>query len=132
MAQSIFVNLAVESVQQSRAFYAGLGFGINDQYSNEQAACVVIADNIYVMLLAKPFFAGFTDKMIADAHATTEVLNCLDCDSRERVDQLVKLAELHGGKAYRQAQDQGFMYGHAFEDPDGHIWELVYMEAQVS
>lgn len=67
MAQSIFVNLAVESVQQSRAFYAGLGFGINEQYSNEQAACVVIADNIYVMLLAKPFFAGFTDKVIADA-----------------------------------------------------------------
>lgn len=131
MAQSIFVNLAVESVQQSRAFYAGLGFGINEQYSNEQAACVVIADNIYVMLLAKPFFAGFTDKAIADARTTTEVLNCLDCDSRERVDHLVKLAEQHGGKAYRQSQDQGFMYGHAFEDPDGHIWELVHMAAQV-
>ncbi|QYJ70110.1 glyoxalase/bleomycin resistance/extradiol dioxygenase family protein [Shewanella sp. FJAT-51649] len=132
MAQSIFVNLAVENVQQSRAFYAGLGFGINEQYSNEQAACVVIADNIYVMLLAKPFFAGFTDKPIADARTTTEVLNCLDCDSRERVDQLVKLAEQQGGKTYRQAQDQGFMYGHAFEDPDGHIWELVYMTAQPS
>lgn len=130
MTQSIFVNLAVESVQDSRAFYSGLGFGINEQYSNEQAACVVIADNIYVMLLAKPFFSGFTDKPIADARTTTEVLNCLDCESRQRVDQLVKLAEQHGGKAYREAKDQDFMYGHAFEDPDGHIWELVYMEAQ--
>ncbi|MCA1895901.1 VOC family protein [Shewanella putrefaciens] len=131
MPQSIFVNLAVESVQKSRYFYSGLGFAINEQYSNEQAACVVIADNIFVMLLAKPFFSGFTDKAIVDAHAMTEVLNCLDCESRQRVDQLVKLAEQHGGKAYREAKDQGFMYGHAFEDLDGHIWELVYMEAQV-
>jgi predicted lactoylglutathione lyase len=131
MAQSIFVNLAVESVQKSRYFYSGLGFAINEQYSNEQAACVVIADNIFVMLLAKPFFSGFTDKAIVDAHAMTEVLNCLDCESRECVDQRVKLAEKHGGKAYREAKEQGFMYGHGFEDPDGHIWELVYMEAQV-
>ncbi|MGX7652214.1 VOC family protein [Shewanella putrefaciens] len=130
MAQSIFVNLAVESVQKSRYFYSGLGFAINEQYSNEQAACVVIANNIFVMLLAKPFFSGFTDKAIADAHSTTEVLNCLDCESRECVDQRVKLAEKHGGKAYREAKEQGFMYGHGFEDPDGHIWELVYMEAQ--
>lgn len=130
MTQSIFVNLAVESVEDSRYFYSGLGFGINEQYSNEQAACIVIAANIFVMLLAKPFFSGFTDKAMVDAHSSTEVLNCLDCESRERVDQLVKLAEQHGGKAYREAKEQGFMYGHGFEDPDGHIWELVYMEAQ--
>lgn len=129
MTQTIFINLPVESVSDSRNFYTGLGFSVNEQFSNEEAACVIIADNIFVMLLAKPFFSGFTDKAIADARSTTEVLNCLGCESRERVDQLVKLAEQHGGKVHREAKDQGFMYGHGFEDPDGHIWELVYMEA---
>lgn len=129
MTQTIFINLPVESVERSRNFYTGLGFGCNEQFSNEQAVCVVVADNILVMLLAKPFFSGFTDKSIADAHATTEVLNCLGCESRERVDQLVKLAKQHGGTAHRDSKDQGFMYGHGFEDPDGHIWELVYMAA---
>ncbi|MGY4517100.1 VOC family protein [Lysobacter sp. HA18] len=127
MAQSIFINLPVENPSRSRDFFVGLGFGINEQFSNDQAACVVVAENILVMLLAKPFFAGFTDRPIADARATTEVLNCLSCESRERVDQLVALAEQHGGRAYRTAKDHGFMYGHGFEDPDGHIWELVHM-----
>ncbi|WP_116473257.1 VOC family protein [Zobellella maritima] len=127
MAHNIYINLPVESVERSRHFYTGLGFGINEQFSNEQAACVVMADNILVMLLAKPFFAGFTDKAIADAHSTTEVLNCLGCESREQVDLLVTRAEQYGGKAYREAKDHGFMYGHGFEDPDGHIWELVHM-----
>jgi predicted lactoylglutathione lyase len=129
VTQSIFINLPVESVSRSRDFFVGLGFSINEQFSNEQAACVVLADNILVMLLAKPFFAGFTDRPIADARATTEVLNCLSCDSREHVDQLVALAAQHGGRAYREAKDHGFMYGHGFEDPDGHIWELVHMAA---
>jgi uncharacterized protein len=127
--QTIFINLPVENVARSRDFYAGLGFGINEQFSNEQAACAVVSDTILVMLLGKPFFATFTDKAIADARATTEVLNCLSCDSRERVDQLVRLAEQHGGRAHRQAKDHGFMYGHGFEDPDGHIWELMHMTA---
>lgn len=129
MTQTIFINLPVESVERSRDFYTGLGFSINEAFSNEQAVCVMVADNILLMLLAKPFFAGFTDKAIADAHASTEVLNCLSCDSRDRVDQLVKLAEQHGGKAHRDPKDQGFMYGHGFEDPDGHIWELMHMTA---
>lgn len=127
MAHNLFINLPVQSVEHSKLFYTGLGFGINEHFSNEQAACVVIADNILVMLLAKPFFASFTDKPIADAHSTTEVLNCLGCDSREQVDHLVTLAKQHGGKAYRESKDHGFMYGHGFEDPDGHIWELVHM-----
>lgn len=130
MAPSIFINLPVESVSRSRDFSTGLGFGINEKFSNEQAACVVVADNIFIMLLAKPFFAGFTDRPIADARAVTEVLNCLSCESRERVDELVALAEQHGGRAYREAKDHGFMYGHGFEDPDGHIWELVHMTAR--
>ncbi|MDF2446651.1 MAG: glyoxalase/bleomycin resistance/extradiol dioxygenase family protein [Moraxellaceae bacterium] len=127
MAHSIFVNLPVQDLARSRAFYAGLGFSFNEQFSNDQGACVVVAEQILVMLLVKPFFATFTSKPIADAHQTTEVLNCLSCESREKVDELVRLAKAHGGSAPREAQDHGFMYGHGFEDPDGHIWELVYM-----
>lgn len=132
MIQTIYINLPVESVHRSREFYTGLGFGVNEQFSNEQAVSVVIADNILVMLLSKPFFASFTDKAIADAFATTEVLNCLDCESRDRVDQLVRLAVQHGGRAHREAKDHGIMYGHGFEDPDGHIWEVVYMATVAS
>ena len=127
MAQSIFINLPVHDLGKSRAFYAGLGFSFNEQLSNDQAACVVVAQNILVMLLVKPFFATFTSKPIADAHQTSEVLNCLSCESRERVDELVRLAKQHGGSAPRDPQDHGLMYGHGFEDPDGHIWELAYM-----
>ena len=127
MAQSIFINLPVHDLGKSRAFYAGLGFSFNEQLSNDQAACVVVAQNILVMLLVKPFFATFTSKLIADAHQTSEVLNCLSCETRERVDELVRLAKQHGGSAPRDPQDHGLMYGHGFEDPDGHIWELAYM-----
>lgn len=127
MTQSIYINLPVDSVERSRAFYGGLGFGFNETFSNEQAVSVVLADNILVMLLARPFFASFTDKSIADAHSSAEVLNCLSCESRERVDELVSLAGQHGGKAHREPKDHGLMYGHGFEDPDGHIWEVMHM-----
>jgi predicted lactoylglutathione lyase len=130
MAMSIYINLPVENVERARAFYLGLGFVLNEQFSNDQAACVIVEENILVMLLAKPFFATFTDKPVANAHQSTEVLNCIGCESREQVDQLVKLAQQQGGKAHREAKDLGVMYGHGFEDPDGHIWELVHMSAQ--
>ena len=130
MAMSIFINLPVENVERARAFYLGLGFVLNEQFSNDQAACVIVEEDILVMLLAKPFFATFTDKPVANAHQSTEVLNCIGCESREQVDQLVQLAQRHGGKAHREAKDVGAMYGHGFEDPDGHIWELVHMSAQ--
>jgi predicted lactoylglutathione lyase len=127
VTQSIYINLPVEDLNRSRTFYSELGLSFNEQFSNDQAACVVVADNILVMLLTKPFFASFTSKPISDAHRSTEVLNCLSCDSREQVDKLVRLAMENGGKAHRQPQDHGFMYGHGFEDPDGHIWELMHM-----
>lgn len=127
MARSIFINLPVQDLAKSRAFYTGLGFGINPEFSNDQATSIVVAENILVMLLVKPFFATFTGKPIADAHHTTEVLNCLSCESREEVDELVRSAIRSGGTAPRDAQENGFMYGHGFEDPDGHVWELVYM-----
>jgi len=128
--QMIFVNLPVSDVQRARAFYTALGFTINEQYSNEQAACVVISESIYVMVLAKDFFATFTDKPISDAHRQTEVLLCLSTTSREATDALVAKALGAGGKAPRPAQDHGFMYQHGFEDPDGHIWELAFMSGQ--
>jgi predicted lactoylglutathione lyase len=126
--KQIFVNLPIKNMQKSRAFFESLGFSFNPQFTNDQGACMVVHDNIFVMLLVEPFFSGFTKKPIADATKTTEVLTCLSCDSRAEVDELVKKALAAGGKAPNPVQDHGFMYGHGFEDLDGHQWELVYME----
>ena len=130
MSRKIFVNLPIENMQRSRAFYEALGFSFNPQFTNEQGACMVVGDDIYVMLLVKPFFQTFTGKPIADASKSTEVLVCLSCGSKQEVDGLVASAGENGGKAVREAMDHGFMYQHAFEDPDGHIWELVHMKGQ--
>ena len=127
MSRQIFVNLPVKDLPRSKAFFEKLGFSFNPQFTNEQGACMVISEGIYAMLLVKPFFKTFIDTEIADARKSTEVLVCLSCDSREEVDALVKKATAAGGKAHRQPQDHGFMYSHGFTDPDGHVWELVYM-----
>jgi predicted lactoylglutathione lyase len=128
MARQIFVNLPIADMERSKAFFTALGFSFNPQFTNDQGACMVISDTIYAMLLVKPFFKTFIDTEIADATKTTEVLTCLSCDSRAEVDELVKKAVAAGGKPHRQPQDHGFMYGHGFTDPDGHVWELVYMD----
>ena len=127
MTRQIFVNLPIADMKRSRAFFEALGFAFNPRFTNEQGACMVIDENIYAMLLVQPFFRTFIDTEIADATRTTEVLTCLSCDSREEVDALVRKAVAAGGKAHRQPQDHGFMYGHGFVDPDGHVWELVHM-----
>lgn len=128
MNKQIFVNLPVKDLNKSKAFFAALGYTFNPQFTNDDAACMIIAENsIYAMLLTEKFFKTFIDKPIANAHDTTEVLNCLSCDSREEVDTLVAKALAAGGKAPRAPQDHGFMYAHGFEDLDGHIWELAYM-----
>ncbi len=128
MNKQIFVNLAVKDLNKSKAFFSALGYTFNPQFTNEQGACMVIAENsIYAMLLTEPFFQTFIDKRIANAHEVTETLNCLSCESREEVDTLVAKALAAGGKAPRAPQDHGFMYAHGFEDLDGHIWELAYM-----
>jgi predicted lactoylglutathione lyase len=126
--KQIYVNLPVRNVERSKAFFAGLGYSFNPEYSNESALCMVIGENIYAMLLAEPFFQTFTKKPIADARTSTEVLVCLSCESRAEVDTLVAKAVAAGGAAPNPPQDHGFMYGHGFEDPDGHVWELVYMD----
>lgn len=131
MSKQIYVNLPVKDLERSKAFFSSLGFTFNAQFTNEQGACMVVSDDIYVMLLVETFFQTFTHKRVADAREVTEVLVCLSCESRGQVDELVAKAVSAGGKAPRAPQDHGFMYGHGFEDPDGHIWELVHMSAEV-
>jgi predicted lactoylglutathione lyase len=128
MSRQIFVNLPIKNIERSKAFFGALGFSFNPQFTSEQGACVVISDTIYVMLLVEPFFQTFTKKPIADAARTTEVLVCLSCASRAEVDDLVRKAVAAGGSTPNAPQDHGFMYGHGFQDLDGHIWELAYMD----
>ena len=128
MATQIFVNLPIKNMERSQAFFKALGYSFNPQFTNDQGACMVISDTIYVMLLVEPFFQTFTGKAIADAKKTTEVLVCLSCESRAAVDDMVRKAKAAGGTVPRQPQDHGFMYGHGFEDLDGHIWEVMYMD----
>lgn len=128
MSRQIYVNLPIRNMERTRAFFGALGFSFNPQFTNEQGACMVIAGNIYVMLLVEPFFQTFTTKPVADATRSTEVLVCLSCTSRAEVDELVRKAVAAGGTAPNPPQDHGFMYGHGFTDLDGHIWELMYMD----
>ena len=128
MNKQIFVNLPVRDLDKSKAFFEALGYGFNPQFTNENSACMVIAEgSIYAMLLTHDFFKTFIDKPVAQAQEATGVLVCLSCESREEVDGLVAKAIAAGGRAPRAPQDHGFMYGHGFEDPDGHVWELVWM-----
>jgi len=128
MKSEIYVNLPVKDLKRSKTFFERLGFEFNQKFSNEQASCVILGENIFAMLLVEEFFKTFTDKPVCDAMKSTEVLVCLSCESRAKVDDLVAKAITAGGRAPRKPQDQGFMYGHGFEDPDGHIWELIFME----
>jgi predicted lactoylglutathione lyase len=127
MARKIFVNLPIRDMERSKAFFSALGFSFNPQFTNEQGACMVISDDIYAMLLTEPFFQTFTKKPVSDGR-TTEVLVCLSCESREEVDALVKKAVAAGATTPNAPQDHGFMYGHGFEDLDGHGWELMWMD----
>src|SRR5262245_17948256 len=128
MATKIFVNLPVSDLKKSMAFFTSLGYTFNAQFTDETAACMVVSDDIFVMLLTKPKFKSFTPKEICDATKSTEVLVCLTAESRQKVDELVRKAVAAGGKTHQEPQDHGFMYGHGFQDLDGHIWELAYME----
>lgn len=129
MTRQIYVNLPVDDLQRSMAFFKALGFSFNPDFTNDQGACMIIAENIYAMLLTREFFATFTTREICDAKKSIEVLLCLSCESREQVDDTVARAVAAGGSVPREAKDHGFMYEHAFADPDGHIWELAYMAA---
>ena len=128
MATKIFVNLPVKDLKKSKGFYEALGFKNNPQFTDETAACMVISEDIFVMLLTEPKFKTFTPKSIADAKTSTEVLNALSCESRDAVNDQVAKAVAAGGTTYAPSKDYGFMYQHGFADPDGHIWELIWMD----
>ena len=126
--RSIFVNLPVEDVAVTRAFWTELGFSFNETFSDETSVCLVIEDNICAMLMTRERFAGFVNGEVADAHAVTEVLNCLSCSSPQEVDDLVDRALAAGGKPWKPTTSEGPMYGGSFQGPDGHVWELVHMD----
>ena len=128
MATKIFVNLPVRDLNRSVEFFTQLGFTFNPQFTDENATCMIVGEDIFVMLLTHAKFRTFTPHPICDATQSTEVLVCLSSESRERVDEMVRKAVAAGGTTYTEPQDHGFMYGHGYQDLDGHIWELIYME----
>ncbi len=127
MARMIFVNLPVKDLDASKAFFGELGFAFDPQFTDETAACMVIDDNIFAMLLTEARFKDFINGEIADPQ-TTEVLTALSAASRAEVDELVAKALAAGGEEWRPVMDMGSMYGHSFRDLDGHVWELMYMQ----
>jgi predicted lactoylglutathione lyase len=128
MGKKIFVNLPVKQLDRSMDFFKQLGFTFNPQFTDETAACMVISDDIYAMLLTEAKFKEFTPKPIADASKTTEVLTCLSLDSKDEVNRMADTALKAGGTKAREPMDYGFMFGRSFNDPDGHIWEVVWMD----
>ena len=129
MAQLIFINLPVADLPRSIGFYEAVGATKNPMFSDDTAACMVVSDVIHVMLLTHDKWRTFTDRAIPDAHASAQVLLCLSRDSREAVDAVVAQAGAAGGKIDPNAtQDYGFMYGRSYADPDGHIWEVMWMD----
>lgn len=128
MATKIFVNLPVDDLPASKAFFAALGYSFNPQISDEPGACMVISEDIYAMLLTHQKFAQFTPRPIADATKATEVITCFSCDNRGNVNEIMDKALAAGGTQTREPQDYGFMYGRSFAVLDGHIWEMVWMD----
>jgi len=128
MPHKIFVNLPVADLEKSKKFYTALGFTINPRFTDQNAACVVVSGEIYVMLLTHESFRRFTKKEIIDSVNKIEVINALTLESREEVDEMAKKSLDAGGKMSRNPENNGWMYTKAVEDPDGHIWELFWMD----
>lgn len=126
-SRMLFVNLAVRDLPRSRAFFEGLGFQFNADFSDDNAACMIVNDAAFVMLLREPFFKTFTTRPLCDASAQTEGLFALSCDSRADVDEMVKKAIAAGGRHAMPPLEHGGMYGWSFYDLDGHHWEVVWM-----
>ena len=127
-SRKLFVNLPVKDLQRSMDFFKQLGFTFNPQFSDENAACMVIGEDNYAMLLTEPFYKTFTTKEITDAAKSSEVILAVFLDKREEVDVMVKKAFAAGAKPFNDPQDHGFMYGWSFQDLDDHLWEVGYMD----
>jgi predicted lactoylglutathione lyase len=132
MSKMIFVNLPVADLPKSKAFYEAIGFTNNPQFTDDTAACMVLTDSIYVMLLTHEKFTQFTPKGIPDSHKTAQMLLALSCDDRTGVDRITEAALAAGGREAHDAEDLGFMYSRAFEDPDGHGWGPFYMDMEAA
>lgn len=129
MATKIFVNLPVRDLEKSKGFFTKLGYTFNPQFTDEKAACLIISEDIYAMLLTEPFFKGFIpNKEIADTNKTKEVLVALSADSKQKVNEMADTAIEAGGRQFREPEDHGFMYARSFEDLDGHVWEVIWMD----
>ncbi|SDY23553.1 hypothetical protein SAMN05421736_101737 [Evansella caseinilytica] len=129
-AQHIFVNLPVKDLNKTKAFFTTIGFEFNEQYTDDKAACLVIGENIYAMLLQEEFFQSFTNQPVTDTATSREVIIAISADSRAQVDEIVTKAIEAGGKPANDSLDHGFMYSWSFQDVDGHLWEVLYMEQQ--
>lgn len=127
-AGQLFVNLPVDNLQNSINFFTALGFQFNPQYTDENATCMIINGNTFAMLLVKEFFNTFTSKKIIDTSGQTEVILAISASSKTEVDELVQKALAAGGKPFNNPVDHGFMYNWSFQDIDGHLWEVMYME----
>jgi predicted lactoylglutathione lyase len=128
MGTKIFVNLPVKDLNKSKEFFSKLGFAFNPQFTDQNAACMIIGEDNYAMLLVEQFFKTFTKKEIVDAKKSTEVLVALSAESKEEVDEMLGKALAAGAKEASEPQDHGFMYGRSLEDLDGHIWEIFWMD----
>jgi predicted lactoylglutathione lyase len=128
MPSKVFINLPVQDINTSLKFFTHLGFSFDQRFSSPDTLCMIVTEHVYVMLLEQARFSTFTPKSISDSRKHTEVLIGLDAVGREEVDQLVRKAVEAGGSIYADPIDHGFVYSHSFEDPDGHQWEIVYMD----
>jgi uncharacterized protein len=131
-SRMIFVNLPVRDLKKSMTFFSKLGFEFNPKFSDEKAACMVVSQDAFVMLLSEPFFKTFTKQNICDTSRHTEALFALSCASRAEVDEMVRKAIDAGGRKAMDPMDQDFMYGSSFYDLDGHHWEVLWMDPKAA
>lgn len=128
MPKKVFINLPVKDLPRSIEFFKAVGYTFNAQFTDETAACMVISEEIYSMLLTEEKFRGFSPNPVCDAKRQNEVSIALTCENRAEVDEVVKKAVAAGGTTYNAPQDYGFMYSHGFQDLDGHVWDYCYMD----
>jgi uncharacterized protein len=128
LARMLFPNLAVKDLERTKTFFGALGFAFNPQFTDQNAACMIVNEQAFVMLLREDFFRGFTTRKIADTSTHTEAFLAFSCESREEVTRMVEIALANGGSPAQPPQDHGFMFGWSFYDPDGHHWEPFWMD----
>ncbi len=131
MTTKIFVNLPVKDLSKTIEFFTKLGFTFNPQFTDKNATCMIVGDDIFVMLLVEKFFKTFTKKEICDTTKDTEVIVALSAESREKVDEMINRVIEAGGRESREPQDHGWMYVRSFQDLDGHLWEIIHMDESV-